>query len=294
MSKIVQLHCPSLKRTIDNFVISPFQSNDQVYQGIRVALQISHVNLYTVDAKSLTKLDTIQEGQRILVATAPSERMLPDSPPEYEYYDGQEGDDVNPDTDGYDQSWESLSEREKCDHIMSLNELKPTSRNKLRIARQWQAVIDDLAAVEEEVFDSGESEALIEQRWRLSIDHFLPDSMRPAKLKTSGKFWDEQIVSGLAVLSSLAPGQARLAVEFLEEAVHLRITDGVETSPLVRLVDVNNAVTIIYERAGVIPAKLTKPKSAKAREKERRKALKEKTKGDAKVKGKGVPVGESE
>jgi hypothetical protein len=294
MSKIIQLHCPSLKRTIDSFVVSPFQSNDQIYQGIRVALQISHVTLYTVDAKPLTKLDTIQEGQRILVATAPSERMLPDSPSEYEYYDGQEGDDVNPDLDVYGQSWESLSEREKCDHIMSLNELKPTSRNKLRIVRKWQAVMDDLAAIEEQVFDSAECEALIEQRWRLSIDHFLPNSMKPAKLKTSGKFWDEKVVSGLAVLSSITPGQARLAAEFLEEAVRLRITDGVKTSPLVHLVDMNNSVTIIYERAGVIPAKLTKPKSAKAREKERRKVLKEKTRGDAKAKGKGAPVGNSE
>jgi hypothetical protein len=294
MSKIVQLHCPSLKRTIDHFVVSPFQSHDQVYQGIRIALRIPHVTLYTVDAKPLTKLDTIQEGQRILVAAASSERMLPDSPPEFEYYDGQEGDDVNPDLDGSGQSWESLSEREKCDHIMSLNELKPTSRNKLRIARQWQAVIDNLAAVEKQEIDSGECEVLIEQRWRLSIDHFLPDSMKPAKLKVIGKFWDEQVVAGLAVLSSLTPGQARLAAEFLEDAVQLRITDGVEISPVLRSTDVNNAVAIIYERAGVIPAKLTKPKSAKAREKERRKALKEKTKGDAKTKGKGMIVGQME
>jgi hypothetical protein len=57
MSRIVQLHCPSLKRTVDNYVVSPFQSNDQVFQSIRVALKIPHVTLYTVDAKPLTKLD---------------------------------------------------------------------------------------------------------------------------------------------------------------------------------------------------------------------------------------------
>jgi hypothetical protein len=293
MSRIVQLHCPSLKRTVDNYVVSPFQSNDQVFQSIRVALQIPHVTLYTVDAKPLTKLDTIQEGQRILVAAAASERMLPDSPYDYEYYDGQEGDDVDPDLEGYGESWESLSEREKCDHIMSLNESKPTSRNKLRFTRKWQAVTDDLAAAEQQELDSGECEALIEQRWYLSLDRFLPDSMRPAKLKTSGKFWDEQVVAALAVLSSLTPGQARLAAEFVEEAVQMRVTDGVETSPLLRLADVHNAVTLIYEHAGVIPAKLTKPKSAKAREKERKKALREKTKGDAKAKSRGSSSGET-
>jgi hypothetical protein len=219
--------------------------------------------------------------------------MLPDSPYEYEYYDGQEGDDVDPDSEGYGQSWESLSEREKCDHVMSLNELKPTSRNKLRFARKWQAVTNDLIAVGDEAADSAECEALIEQRWRLSLDHFLPDSMKPVKLKTSGKFWDEQIVAALAVLSSLTPGQARLAAENLEEAVQIRITDGLEISPVLRLTDVRNAVTLIYEHAGVIPAKLTKPKSAKVREKERKKALREKTKGDARAKSRGSSLGET-
>ena len=120
----------------------------------------------------------------------------------------------------------------------------------------------------------------------------MPESIKPAKLKTGGKFWDDKVVAGLAVLSSLAPGQARLAMELLEEAVLLRVTDGVETDPVIQLVDVVNAVTIIFERAGVIPMKLTKPKSAKAREKERKKALREKAKGNAKGKGKVSPAKE--
>lgn len=267
MSTTIQLHCPSRKRTIDNFVISPFQSNDQILQGIRIALQIPYAGLYTVDAKAITKFDSLQEDQRVLVAAAADERMLPDSPPDFVLYDGQEGDDIDPDLDGYGQSWESLSEREKCDHIMSLHESKPTTRNKLRFTRQWQAVSDELAVVVgEQGQDAKESDALIEQRWRTTVDHFLQDSMKPAKVKTAGKFWDEKVVAGLAIMSSLMPGQAQLAIEFLEEAVQLRVSDGVETSPLIQVEDVVNAVIIIYERAGVIPMKLTKPKSAKARE----------------------------
>lgn len=266
MSTTIQLHCPSRKRTIDNFVISPFQSNDQILQGIRIALQIPYAGLYTVDAKAITKLDNLQQDQRVLVAAAANERMLPDSPPDFAFYDGQEGDDIDPDLDGYGQSWESLSEREKCDHIMSLQELKPTSRNKLRFTRQWQAISNDLAAVGEQDQDTKESEAAIEQRWRTTIDHFLPDGMKPSKVKTAGKYWDEKVIGGLAIMSSAMPGQAQLAIEFLEEAVQLRVTDGVDTSPVVQLEDILNAITIIYERAGVIPMKLTKPKSAKARE----------------------------
>lgn len=266
MSTTIQLHCPSRKRTIDNFVISPFQSNDQILQGIRIALQISYAGLYTVDAKAITKLDSLQQDQRVLVAATQDERMLPDSPPDFVFYDGQEGDDVDPDLDGYGQSWESLSEREKCDHIMSLQELKPTTRNKLRFTRQWQAVSNDLTAFGEQNHDVKESEGLIEQRWRTTIDHILPDGMKPNKIKTAGKFWDEKVIAGLAILSSMMPGQAQLAIEVLEEAIQIRVTDGVDTSSLVQLGDIVNAATIIYERAGVIPTKLTKPKSAKARE----------------------------
>lgn len=266
MSTTIQLHCPSRKRTIDNFVISPFQANDQILQGIRIALQIPFAGLFTVDAKAITKLDSLQQDQRILVAAAADERMLPDSPPDFVFYDGQEGNDIDPDLDGYGQSWESLSERERCDHIMSLQELKPTTRNKLRFTRQYQDVFDDLAAIGDQNQDAKESEALIEQRWRLTIDHLLPDSMKPTKIKTAGKFWDDQVVAGLVVLSSTMPGQAQLAIDNLEDAIQIRITDGVETSPLVQLGDIINAVTIIYEHAGVIPIKLTKPKSAKARE----------------------------
>jgi hypothetical protein len=293
MSRTIHLHCPFNKRTVTNFVISPFQSNDQILQGVRLALQIPHATLYTVDAKHITKLDSIQEDQRILVAAAPQERMLPDSPVEFELYDGQEGKDMDPDLDSYCQSWESLSEREKCDHIMSLHELKPTTRNKLRIVRQWQAALSELKAVEsEQDIDTAECEALIEQRWRLNIERFLPDAMKPTKVKIAGKPWDSKVVAALSVLSSLTPGQARLAAEVLEEAVQLRVTDGHDTSPVVQLQDVVNAVTIVYERAGVIVAKLTNPRSAKAREKERKKGLKEKTKGYAKSRDKGEVISE--
>jgi hypothetical protein len=281
MSKTIQLHCPSLKRTVDGYVITPFQSADQILQGIRLALSIPHASLYTTDARPLTKLDTIQNDQRILVAASSKEVMLPDSLAEFEGYDGQE-------LDGEEQ-WEWLSEQEKCNHVMGLNEKEPRTRNKLRMTRGWEPVNEDLEGILGEDVDVKEAESLIEQRWRTNIDHFLPSNMQPSKLKTNGKFWDPQVIAGLSVLSSFTPGQARLAAEFLEEAVQLRIGDGVDTSSIVQLQDIANAITIIYERAGVIKENLTKPKSAKAREKERKKALREKNK-----KGRGASMGQME
>jgi hypothetical protein len=32
--------------------------------------------------------------------------MLPDAPPEWVLYDGEEGDDVDPDIEGYGQEWD--------------------------------------------------------------------------------------------------------------------------------------------------------------------------------------------
>jgi hypothetical protein len=284
MSKTIQLHCPSLKRTVDGYVITPFQSADQILQGTRLALSISHASLYNTDAKPLTKLDTIQDDQRILVAASPKEVMLPDSLAEFEFYDGQE-------LDG-EEEWEWLSEREKCDHVIGLNEKEPWTRNKLRMTRGWEAVDEDLRAIkeaDEEEVDAKEAESMIEQRWRTNIEHFLPGGMKPAKLKKDGKFWNEKVVAALKVFSSFTLGQARLAAEFLQEAVQLRIGDEVDTSPIVQFQDIVNAITIIYERAGIIKENLTKPKSAKAREKGRKKALREKAK-----KGKGAGAGQTE
>jgi hypothetical protein len=291
MSKSIQLHCPSTKRTVDKFVISPFQTNEQIFSSIRLAFEIPHAALYTVDAKPITKLDSVQDDQRILVAASREERMLPDSLPGFEYYEGQEGNEVDLDLAGYGQTWDTLDDRDKCDHIMSLNDMKPTTRNKLRMTRQWQQVSEDLDKIKTEMSKATECESLIEQRWGMNIDHFLPDAMKPAKFKTAGKYWDDQVAAGLAVLSSFTPGQARLVAEFLGDAIQMRVTDGIDTSPVVKFEDVVNAVTIIYERAGVIPLKLTKPKSAKQREKERKKAFKEKMKGDAKGKTKGLALG---
>jgi hypothetical protein len=287
MSKSINLYCPSNKRTVSDFVITPFQSNDQVLKAIRLAFSIPHVTLYTTDAKPI-KLDAIQEDQRILVAATPTEIILPDSTQEFEFYDGQEGEDVDHDLECYGQPWESLSEREKCDHVMSLNEVKPSMRNKMRIARQWQPVLEDLnAAGTQQDLSQIECESLIEQRWRSTIDHFLP-----AKIKTANKLHDPKVVAGLAMFSSITPGQSRLASEILEEAIQQRVSDGHDTLPAVQFQDIVSAITMIYERAGVVAAKSMRAKSAKAKEKERKKALREKAKGGAKGKGRISGVGE--
>jgi hypothetical protein len=102
----IQLYCPSTKRTIDGFVVGAFQTLDQVLQGVRLALDIKYAALYTVDAKPINEPSTLQDDQRVLVAITEKEVMLPDALPDWVLYDGEEGDDVNPDMDGFGQEWD--------------------------------------------------------------------------------------------------------------------------------------------------------------------------------------------
>ncbi|KAE8837394.1 hypothetical protein PTNB85_04729 [Pyrenophora teres f. teres] len=278
----VQLYCPSNKKTVDGFVIGAYQKPEQVLQGVRLALGIKHAALYTVDAKAVGDPHSLQEDQRVLVAARETEKMLPDAPYSYVLYDGEEGEDVGPDTEGCEQEWDDLSDYEKCAHIWSLNEMKPTTRNKLRITRPYmsvQADVDALSSSSSSMLPI-DHEIAIEESWGITIEHFLPSSMKPPSSKFSSKTCDTSTLAALSLFSSFTHGQARLARDVLEDAVALRTEEdqGDDKDPVVREQDVLNAITIVYERAGVLPAKLTKVKTEKARRKDGRKAAKGKRK----------------
>jgi len=101
----VQLHCPSTKKTVEDFFITPFQSLEQVLPSVRLALNIKYAAIYTIEAKPITEPSTLQEDQRVLVAASASEIMLPDSPSEWVLYDGEEGDDVDMGVECYGLQW---------------------------------------------------------------------------------------------------------------------------------------------------------------------------------------------
>ena len=102
----VQLHCPSTKKTVEDFYITPFQTLEQVLPSVRLALNLKYAKIYTTDAKPITEPSTLQEDQRVLVAASATEVMLPDSPSEWVLYDGEEGDDVDVNVDCYGLGWE--------------------------------------------------------------------------------------------------------------------------------------------------------------------------------------------
>lgn len=262
MTKTFQLHCPSNRRTIEGFVVTPHQTNDRILQAVRLALGIDYAALYTTEGKYITDLRTCQDGLRVLIAATTDEEMLPDAPTGFILYNGEEGDDVKPDAEGYGQEWVDAAEEEKCAHIASLNEQKPTTRNTLRITRPWQEVQADLKMLDKfyvekmAKLDPADCEIRIEQRWGVTYDQFLPESMKAAKLKIGGKVWDEKVLVALDILSSFTHGQARLSQEFLEECIKMRVEEGDDRSVIVQYPDIVNAVTLMYERAGIIPTKV--------------------------------------
>jgi hypothetical protein len=132
-------------------------------------------------------------------------------------------------------------------------------------------------------------EALVQERWNVPLDLFLKQTAKhpasssaaAAKFHTSPSSLSSTTVATLAIFSSLTHGQARLAGEVLCEAVALRTKEdqGEAKDPVLRENDVRNAVEIVYERAGVVPVKLTKGKGGKARDRKRAKGKGKKVDG---------------
>ncbi|EUC41786.1 hypothetical protein COCMIDRAFT_8540 [Bipolaris oryzae ATCC 44560] len=280
----IQLHCPSTSKTLDNFVIGAYQKPEQVLQGVRLALDLKFAALYTVDAKPISDPSkTLQDNERVLVAASATETMLPDAAYGYAMYAGEEGEDVDIDVEGYGMDWQDLIDREKAAHILSLVETKPSTRNKLRITRECGAVREDLAAITQQELDTTpasttDSETLIEERWDINLDAFLKQNTKHvAALATKSHLTSSSLspstVSALAVFSSMTLGQPRLASEVLSEAFVMRLDkeEGEAKDPVLREDDVKNAVEIVYERAGVVPAKLTKAKTGKTKDRKRAK-----------------------
>lgn len=99
MTKCIQLHCPSTGDTIDDFIITPYQTNTQILQTVRNRFGIPYAGLYNIDAKPITHLQAVEDSIRVLVAASESEEILPDAPVEFVLYDGEEGEDVDPDAE---------------------------------------------------------------------------------------------------------------------------------------------------------------------------------------------------
>jgi len=149
----------------------------------------------------------------------------------------------------------------------------------MRITREYKPVEADIDALDSATSTTSsvaEDEDHIEKCWGVAVEQFLPTSMKPAAAKSSSKPCDPSTLAVLSILAGFTQGQSRLIFEVLEEAVALRTEEdqGDDKDPTLRKDDVLNAITIIYERAEAIEAKLIKGKGAKGKRKERRRSSK--------------------
>jgi hypothetical protein len=102
----VQLHCPSTKKTVDGFFIGDQSTPTAVIQAVRIELSINYAALFTSETKPIADPKTLEDGSRVLVAASQGEKMLPDAPSAWVFYDGEEAEDIHPDSDVYGLEWE--------------------------------------------------------------------------------------------------------------------------------------------------------------------------------------------
>jgi len=149
----------------------------------------------------------------------------------------------------------------------------------MRITREYKPVEADIEALDSTTSTPArvaEDEDHIEKCWGVAVENFLPASMKPTASKSSSKSCDSSTLAVLSILAGFTQGQSRLVLEVLEEAVVLRTEEdqGDNKDPTLQKGDVINAMTLIYERAEELPAKLMKGKGTKAKGKERRRSSK--------------------
>lgn len=193
---------------------------------------------------------------------------------------------------------QDLTDTEKRLHITFLSTLKPTTRNKLRITREYAAVRGDLLSIQQSdlsidnrstKLSVSQHEDLIQDRWGIPLEHFLrlvnipsavkcpsygtktPSTSSSSSVAVTTTSLTPATIAGLALMASLSHGQAKLAAEVLSEAVVMRLggKDQEEKELRLREDDVGNAVEIVYERADVVPVKLTAGKKTRKRAKGR-------------------------
>jgi hypothetical protein len=92
--------------TVDDHMIGSAMSPAAAVTAVRVKLGLKYAALFTPEAKPIADPKTLEEGSRILVAASADEKMLPDAPQGWVLYEGEEGEDVDQDSDVYDQAWE--------------------------------------------------------------------------------------------------------------------------------------------------------------------------------------------
>ena len=140
----------------------------------------------------------------------------------------------------------------------------------MRITRDYKPVQADIDALDSTSSTSSsvaEDEDHIEKCWGITVENFLPTSMKPTASKSSSKSCDSSTLAVLSILAGFTQGQSRLVLEVLEEAVALRTEEdqGDDKDPALQKGDVINAIILVYEKAEIINAKLIKSKGAKGK-----------------------------
>ncbi|KAH4006062.1 hypothetical protein HBI56_098500 [Parastagonospora nodorum] len=273
MPVTIQLFYVPDKALID-FQIHAFESHDRILQNVRARFGVPFVAVYSQDAKRQpTNLSKVLEGAILLVTTSALEHPQPYSPVDFKLYRGEETGFVHPSMQG--KPWAETSETERKSHIVSLGANRPETKNTLRITEPYAAITIELDALKKTLgMHTNDKYALkssydkIFRNWGLYFTMWLPEELKP-KGSLAAYQWDLEMVASIAILAKATPGQGHILKEVLKNFVEAQGTFRV---PVVQ--DVLQVIDYIYQRAGLINAKMTKTEKDKIKEKERQKARK--------------------
>ncbi|KAI4656742.1 uncharacterized protein J4E78_006633 [Alternaria triticimaculans] len=281
MGLSIALHCPTINKTKSAFGLVPSKKHDEILQDIRSLFGIDYAATYDIRGKPIDDICACKPGDLVQVATEKFEIMVPYSPRNCIFYNGEEMEKITDAwADGYGKPWKELNDSQRCEHITSLGTKAEDSVlvNTIRITRPYvevQQELKDIAAAAPEDMDTKQNlGTAIFTNWGKKWDMLLPPTMKPANDEMSAK-----VLRLLVALSSFTHGSARLVRRYLVEAVNARLSGpgGRETDDaLLRDEDIVHVIGTLYEKADSLAAEM-----ALAKEKKVQKKVKDKTRKQA-------------
>jgi len=146
-----------------------------------------------------------------------------------------------------------LTEIEKRNHIVSIGANRPETKNILRIVETYPAIEVEIAALKKAdamqlatSYSLAASYQKISNNWGMSFMMWLPEELKPKSSFVTYQ-WDLRMVALIAIFAKATPGQGHITKGILKTIVDAQTNVGIPTVP-----DVMQAITLIYERAGLV------------------------------------------
>jgi len=106
MGLSIALHCPTINKAKSIFGLVPSKKHDEILQDIRSLFGIDYAATYDIRGKPIDDICACKPGDLVQVAAEKFEIMVPYSPRNCIFYNGEEMEKITDAwTDGYGKPW---------------------------------------------------------------------------------------------------------------------------------------------------------------------------------------------